>query len=333
MAGAAKQPGRESEIVAILVTGAMGHVGYVVVCRAAAAGERVIAQYRTSYRPAEAEAAGPDVTWVPCDLADRQAVERLAAAHAIDACIHLAAVSNEAYARPEPLAAVHANVGATANLLDAARRQSWRRFVLVSTGGVFQNVDPKKPIYEDAQPDATNIYGTTKHCSELLTRMYRRQFHLDASTVRISWVYGPPVVTDSLARGPIPSFLIGALKGAERRDASGGDFAASFTFVEDVADGLLAAARAQTLDHDIYHLGPGRNFSAREVAEAVKSAVPSAVIELGPGTLPWTTYTALRGPLAGERLRQDTGYEVGPSLEDGIRAYADWLRAHPELYR
>ena len=61
--------------------------------------------------------------------------------------------------------------------------------------------------------------------------------------------------------------------------------------------------------------------------------MPGAVIELGPGTLPWTTYTALRGPLAGERLREDTGYEVGHSLEDGIRAYADWLRAHPELYR
>lgn len=318
--------------MAILITGAMGHVGHAVARRASAAGERVVAQYRMSYRPAEAEAAGPNVTWVACDLADRQAVERLAAEHAIDACIHLAAVSNEAYARPEPLAAVHANVGAVANLLEVARRRGWRRFVLVSTGGVFQNVDPEKPIYEDAHPDATNIYGTTKHCSELLTRMYRKQFSLNASMVRISWVYGPPLVTDSPARGPVPSFLIGALKGEARRDASGGDFSASFTFVEDVADGLLAAARAPTLHHDIYHLGPGRNFSAREVAEAVKSAVPGAVIALGPGTLPWTTYTALRGPLAGELLRQDTGYEVGHSLEDGIRAYADWLRAHPALY-
>ncbi|MGH6920460.1 MAG: NAD-dependent epimerase/dehydratase family protein [Geminicoccaceae bacterium] len=318
--------------MAILVTGSMGHVGYVVACRSAAAGERVIAQYRTSYRSAEAEAAGSNVTWVACDLADRLAVERLAAEHAIDACIHLAAVSNEAYAKPEPLAAVQANVGAAANLLDMARRRSWRRFILVSTGGVFQDVVPEKPIYEDAQPDATNIFGTTKHCSELLTRKYLKQFELQASTVRISWVYGPRLVTDSPARGPIPSFLIGALKGEERRDASGGDFAASFTFVEDAADGLLAAARAQTLHHDIYHLGPGRNFSAREVGEAVKSAVPGAVIELGPGTLPWTTYTALRGPLAGDRLRQETGYSVGHSLEQGVRAYADWLRAHPELY-
>jgi nucleoside-diphosphate-sugar epimerase len=318
--------------VALLITGAMGHVGYAVACRAAAAGERVIAQYRRSCRPADAEAAGLDVTWVACDLADGQAVERLAAAHAIDACIHLAAVSNEAHARPEPLAAVQANVGAVGHLLDVARRHGWRRFVLASTGGVFQNVDPERPICEDAQPDPTNIYGTTKRCAELLTRMYRRQFDLEASTVRISWVYGPPLVTDSPARGPIPAFLIGALKGKERRDASGGDFAASFTFVADVADGLLAAARAQMLHHDIYHLGPGRNFSAREVAEAVKRVVPGAVIELGPGNLPWTTYTALRGPLAGERLRADTSYEIGHSLQDGIRAYADWLRAHPELY-
>jgi nucleoside-diphosphate-sugar epimerase len=40
----------------------------------------------------------------------------------------------------------------------------------------------------------------------------------------------------------------------------------------------------------------------------------------------------LRGPLAGDRLRRDTGHEVGHSLEDGIRACAGWLRAHPELY-
>jgi hypothetical protein len=79
--------------VAVLITGAMGHAGYAVACCSSAASERVIAQYRTSYRPAEAKAAGPNVTWVACDLADR-----LAAEHAIDACIHLAAVSNEAYA-------------------------------------------------------------------------------------------------------------------------------------------------------------------------------------------------------------------------------------------
>ena len=137
-------------------------------------------------------------------------------------------------------------------------------------------------------PNATSIYGTTKICAELLTSMYRKQFNLSAATVRISWVYGPPVVSDSPTRGPIPSLLIGALRQQARLDPSGGDFAASFTFVADVAEGLLAAATAPRLNHDIYHLGPGRNFSSREVGDRIKEAVPSARIELGPGTEPWT---------------------------------------------
>lgn len=246
----------------------------------------------------------------------------------------MAAVSNEAYARPQPLAAVQANVGAVANLLDVARRQNWRRFVLVSTGSVFQNLtETTKPILEDAPPAVTNIYGTTKYCGELLTRLYHAQFDLSAATIRISWVYGPPIVTDSPTRGPIPAFLKKALAGIPIREATGADFAANFTYVEDVAAGLLAAWRAPALNFDVYHLSAGVNFTAGEVAAAVGAAVPGAVLELGPGTEPWTTYTALRGPLAGDRLRRDTGFTVAHSLEAGIRAYADWMRAHPETYR
>jgi nucleoside-diphosphate-sugar epimerase len=151
--------------------------------------------------------------------------------------------------------------------------------------------------------------------------------------VRISWVYGPPVVSQSPIRGPIPAFLLGALQGTARRDASGGDFAASFTYVGDVAAGLLAACMAERLNHDVYHLGPGANFTARDVAAAVRAAVPGSVIELGPGHEPWTAYAALRGPLRGERLARDTGFSVRHSLQDGITAYAEWMRAHAETWR
>jgi nucleoside-diphosphate-sugar epimerase len=55
------------------------------------------------------------------------------------------------------------------------------------------------------------------------------------------------------------------------------------------------------------------------------------LVELGPGTEPWTVHTRMRGPLAGERLRHDVGFRVGHSLEQGVAAYAAWMRAHPEL--
>ena len=195
--------------MALLVTGAMGHVGQEVVRHALAAGAIVIAQYRTTYRDSDVRDLQGKVKWVSCNLADPAAVAALCDAHPIDACIHSAAVSNDKYARPQPLTAISANVGATAYLLDMARRKNWRRFLFVSTGSVFQNAtDPTKPIPEDTAPAVTNIYSTTKYCGELLTSMYRSQFGLSAAVVRISWVYGPPLVTDDPPRGPVPAKMV-----------------------------------------------------------------------------------------------------------------------------
>jgi len=144
---------------------------------------------------------------------------------------------------------------------------------------------------------------------------------------------GPPLVTDDPTRGPVSAFLKSALTGKPIKLPSGADFAASFTYIADVAAGLVAARRAKMLNHDVYHLGSGENYTARRVADAVRAAVPGAVIELGAGTEPWTIHTRMRGPLAGDRLLKDAEFRVGHSLEDGVRAYADWLRANPEVSR
>lgn len=315
----------------LLVTGAAGHVGGEIVRQAAKREMPVIATYRGEFRGDETP--GSSVKWVRCDLADADAVRTMARENRVDACVHAAAVSNEAYAKPNPSSAIGTNIGATANLLEAARLAPWRRFVLVSTGSVFQRVrDATQPILEDQAPAAANIYSTTKLAAEMLSRMYRTEYGLSASTVRISWVFGPPIVSDQPMRGPIPSYLLRALQGVAICEG-GADFAASFTYVADAAEGLLAAATAPELRHPTYHLGHGVNFTAGQAAAAVRSAVPGAVIDLTGGTEPWTRFTSLRGPLAGDRLRADTGYSPTHTLETGVRAYADWMRAHPELWQ
>ena len=51
----------------LLVTGAMGHVGYEVVRQAAARGHRVVAQYRGTLREDDARAVAGSVTWLKLD--------------------------------------------------------------------------------------------------------------------------------------------------------------------------------------------------------------------------------------------------------------------------
>src|SRR5262245_9261381 len=227
----------------LLVTGASGHIGLELAKVAASRGMEVVATHRGDLNEAQQKAA-PGVTWQSCDLSDAAAVRELAAKYKVDACIHCAAISNEAYARPNPLDAVNTNVGATANLLDAARQGSWRRFVLVSSGSVFQlRRDIVNRVTEDQPPEPANVYSTTTVCAEQLTRMYRSEYGLSASTVRISWVFGPPVISDQPQRGPIPSYLLRALRGEAIREG-GAEFNASFTYIADVVDALLAAAAA-----------------------------------------------------------------------------------------
>jgi UDP-glucuronate 4-epimerase len=313
----------------LLITGAMGHVGYEV-ARAAARSRPVIAQYHRSFRRQDAEALGANVMWAQCDLADAQAVSRLCEEHGVDACIHLAAMANEMYCKPEPLLAFHSNVGAVVNLLDAARRMGWRRFVYGSTGSVYRDIDPHAPITEDVPANADSIYGATKAAGEVMVRAFRAQYGLDAATVRISWIYGPPVVNYTFARGPIPPILIDALCGVARDDASGGDFSAGFTYIDDVVEGLIAAVDAAKFNHAVYHLAPPRNYSTFEIAEAVRVAAPGARVAVGPGAKPWDTYTPIRGPLDGARFIADTGFRTKFDLTAGVNAYADWLRRKPK---
>ncbi len=321
--------------MALLVTGAMGHVGYAVVREAAALGMPVIAQYLNTFDRAAAEELGDKVTWVRCDVADPFDVASLAATHPIDGCIHSAALPNDKSARPQPMRAFQSNIASVQNLLELARRAKWRRFVLVSSGAVFQRwTDANKPISEAEPPSPVNVYGTTKHCAELLTSMYHQIYEVSAATVRVSWIYGQPLVPRTFdgPRGPIPEFLRRALSGVGVEEPAGGDFAASFTHVVDCALGLLAAYRAPALKHSVYHLGSGENYSTSRVAQAVQAAVPGSTVRVGPGAAPWTDFTVLRGPLCCDRMREEIGFTPTMTLEAGVASFADWMRAHPEQW-
>lgn len=322
--------------MALLITGGMGHVGLTLARQAAAAGLEVVAQYRSSFDRAAAETLGGPVKWVRCDLSDPFAIAALAAEHRIDGCVHTAAVPNDRIARGDPWDAVQTNIGAVGALCELARRQGWRRFINVSTGSVFQKeTDFTKPILEDHPTSPTSVYGCTKRAGELVTSMYRNDYGLSAATVRISFVYGPPLAPRQrdLPRGPITALLREAVLGIDIDEPAGGDFQASFTHVEDVAAGLLAAYRAESLNFDTYHLGPGRNWNTFQVVEAIRAAVPEARIEVGPGTMPWTTFNTMRGPLAGDRLRQDAGFVPSLPLEEGVRHFASWMKANIERIR
>lgn len=96
---------------------------------------------------------------------------------------------------------------------------------------------------------------------------------------------------------------------------------------------MVTLNQYQTVARVVISPGMPRSVITRYiVGEDVQRHFHGDVFELGSGTAPWTTFTAMRGPLAGSRLFEDVGFEPAHSLEQGILAYAEWMRANRHLW-
>jgi nucleoside-diphosphate-sugar epimerase len=110
---------------------------------------------------------------------------------------------------------------------------------------------------------------------------------------------------------------------------SGLDFARDWTHVFDTARGIAAVLTAPSLKYDTYNLSSGASQSIREIIDVAASYLGRADFRV---TDDFETVNINlisgkpRGPLAIERIRQDTGFVPTIDLRDGVRSFIDWWR-------
>jgi nucleoside-diphosphate-sugar epimerase len=299
-----------------MVTGGLGYVGRHLVARLARDGERVV-----SFNRDFADSPGPQVTCVQGELFDVPRLVRTLEEHGVERIVHTAAMSHPELSIDLPVTTFAANVDGTVHLLEAARLAGVRRVVNFSSHCSYGHIDAD-PVPEDAPLHPTTPYGVTKVATELMGSVYRRLYGLEVVSLRVSEVYGPgnrmhTVLTDMLRA---------ALEGERYALAEGGDHLVEYIHVEDAAEAGVAAATAGDLGQDVYNITGDRQVSLAQAAGVVRALVPGAHIEIGPGYIATLDRQGRQDITAAAR---DLGYRPRWSLEDGVRAYADWLREHP----
>jgi nucleoside-diphosphate-sugar epimerase len=249
----------------ILITGAAGLIGRAIGERLRRAGSRI-----TGIDPRSDE---------PAARGDLRDAGRLAEALTdVDGVLHLGAVSRVVDGERNPELCESVNVSGTALVLDLARRSRRRPWVVYASSREVYGQQEILPVREDAPLQPKNVYARSKAAAERLVDAARAD-GLTTAIVRFSNVYGdvrdhPDRVVPAFARA---AALAPTTPGIVRVD--GADCTFDFTFIDDVADGLLRLInRLQKGDADLppIHFVTGEQTSLGELAEhAIRHGGPN----------------------------------------------------------
>ena len=304
----------------VLITGGNGHVSSWIAYMLAKKGRKVISFDANPNPPLILETERDSIDFVRGDVLDFPLLTNVVNQHrdSMEGIIHTAALMHtDLTANPHHNLSINWN--SLLNVLELARIFEIPKVVYTSTGGVYGGA--QGVVHEELNPaKPEDLYSVTKYSGEMLGAQYQWEFGVDFRVARIFFIYGPDRLPSRFF--PFYKACFGPLEGLKGISLEkGGDQRLDFTYVEDAARGILMLLDAENLGRKVFNISSGTGVSLFEVLElSRKHSSLESDIHIGPGQF-INRPEALDNTLA----KEEFGYQAQYSIEDGIKAYADWF--------
>jgi UDP-glucose 4-epimerase len=201
--------------------------------------------------------------------------------------------------------------------------QAWSGARLVHVGSGFEYGSIRGPIVEDREPNPTTPYGRTKLEGTRRVQSVCESTGLSAVTARVFTVYGP---------GEHPHRLLPSLRRAARDgttvELTAGQQERDFTYIEDVAYGLLRLGVLRPAPGQLINLATGRLSSVESFVRAAQEVLALRDDQVGFGSLPYRNAEVWQGTVDVGRLRELLDWSPPFALRRGIQATHEFLLAH-----
>lgn len=257
----------------------------------------------------------PGFQFMRMDIADREAVQALAAGGRFDAVINLAARAGVRYSVSNPWAFYDTNQTGTLNLLELCRQNSIPKFILASTSSIY-GADAPLPTPETADSShPLQPYAASKKAAETLCYSYHYLYGLDVSIFRYFTVYGPAGRPDMIM------FRLAQWIAEGRPVNLNGDGTQSrgFTYVDDIARGTLLGLKP--LGYEIINLGGHQVISMNELIERIEELLGR---EANIIHHPFHRADMLANCADISKARRLLGWNPLVELEDGLPRLVNW---------
>ena len=199
----------------------------------------------------------------------------------VDTVFHLAAEARIQPAIENPIEAVSINVLGTCNILQAARDAGAERVLYSSTSSAY-GLKNTPPLREDMASDCLNPYSVSKVSGEELCKMYTNLFGLKTVVFRYFNVYGERQPTKGQYAPVVGLFLKQKKDGKPMTIVGDGNQTRDYTYVGDVVEANIKAAKVNIGFGEIYNIGCGIEHSVLDLANMIggeKTFIPSRIGE------------------------------------------------------
>ena len=313
----------------ILVTGGYGLIGHNVVRKLKDLRHRVcvvdtktnygiIPQDEIDYLMDERLKVTGATEYYPHDISDRFLMSHTFRRFQPDIVIHMASFPRQKVVNSNPPAGSKVMSEGLLNLLEESKEHKVKKFLYISSSMVYG--DFKDDVKEDAVCRPQGQYGIMKLAGEWLVKDYTRNYGLAHTIIRPSAVYGPLDVEDRV----IAKFMLTAMRGGTLKVNGAGE-TLDFTYVDDAANGIVAAALTENTDNKTYNITKSHSRTLLDAANlAVKIAGKGQIIVRDKDK-----DFPSRGALNIDAAKRDFGFDPKVDVEEGFERYYDWLASSP----
>ena len=315
----------------VLVTGCTGLLGAWLTEGLVDAGADVVGLVRDDVPQSQLVRSGmfQRIRIARGDVTDYETMERVLNEYEIDAVFHLAAQTIVGIANRSPLSTFEANVRGTWVTLEAARRVSTVKRVLVASSDKAYGTQPQLPYTEDMPLQGQHPYDVSKSAADLIAQTYAQTYQLPVAITRCANLYGGG---DLNWNRLIPGTIRSALQGQRPIIRSDGLFIRDYMYIKDAVHAYMMLAEA--LD-DSKYIGHAFNVSTDR---------PTSVLEMTQLILSLSQYPDLEPVILDEvkneirdqyldssKIKSMLGWKPQYTREQAMRETMAWYAAYLNL--
>jgi nucleoside-diphosphate-sugar epimerase len=304
-----------------LVTGGAGFIGSNICRKLVSQGcfVRVLDNLLTGKKSNLADVI-EEVEFIEADMGDSEVAQ--SAMKDVDVVLHQGALPSVPRSVDDPAATHKHCVDATFTLLLAARDAGVKRFVYAASSSAYGDT-PTSPKVETMPPSPLSPYAVGKLVGEYYCSVFSQVFGLETISLRYFNVFGPYQDPMSQYAAAIPAFVTAILKGEPPTIYGDGEQSRDFTYIDNVVEANLLAARAKKTKGEVINIACGQAVTVNEIIDMVNEL-------LGKNVKP--TYAAprpgdVKHSLADITLaRKLIGFTPMVQFREGLEKAIDWYR-------